>query len=164
QTASPPGAGGPYFQSSDLRTAYLGKGTSCSNLTGFGQSIGIVAFDAYTQPGTPSSVDGGLAPIDDVTNFLSTSGLVSCAGNGNVLPCTPQPILRTVNATCMAAGQTGCIPAYPPNGSNPGPVIPSGNTGSAEAALDVEAAIAMAPSAQIVNIVGSSIDSILSAF
>jgi hypothetical protein len=43
-------------------------------------------------------------------------------------------------------------------------VIPSGTTGSQEAALDVENAIAMAPSAQIVNVIGSSIDSILSTF
>ncbi len=142
--------GGTLFGSSDLRTAYLGIGTTCSTLTGAGQAIGIVAFDAFTQLGTIGP-DGGVE-TDDITTYEAETGLVNCNTNGGALPCTPYPKLITVNTP----------PVFPPNGTNAGPAMPSGNTGSSEAALDVEMAMAMAPGAQIVNVEGQSIDSVLS--
>ena len=88
--------GGFLFQGSDLRTAYLGTGTSCSTLTGAGQSIGIVSFDAMTLPGA-TSPDGGMV-LDDFTAFVNATGSFS----------TPAPIRRLVDtATGVPSGGAG---------------------------------------------------------
>ena len=147
---NPNPSNGPLFGSSDLRTAYLGPGSTCSTLTGAGQSIGIVAFDAFTQFGT-LGLDGGVE-TDDIKNYEIQTNINGCQIPGAAPPCTPYPILRTVNA-----------PPVFPLGASPGTAQPSGTNASVEAAIDVEMAIAMAPGAQIVNVEGQSIDSILSA-
>ncbi|MGO9833058.1 MAG: protease pro-enzyme activation domain-containing protein [Polyangiaceae bacterium] len=75
-----------YWASSDLRTAYLGTGTSCSSLTGAGQQIGLVEFDGFTQPSATGSGDIGV--------YEMQTGLASPTGVSSV----PAPMLVPVNA------------------------------------------------------------------
>jgi kumamolisin len=130
---TPPVSG--LFQGSDLRSAYLGSGTTCSSLTGMGQQIGIAAYDGYS-------------PIDIIAYEANTNlgNFFSDLYFGSVSPPpVPQP---SVSAGTLLNGFNG---------------KPSGGLGSLELALDIEMAIAMAPGAQVIPIEGRFPDSIFSA-
>jgi hypothetical protein len=57
----------PTYQGSDLRSAYLGNGTTCSSLTGSGQQVGLVEFDGFS-PATATSAG-------DIGTYQTNTGL-----------------------------------------------------------------------------------------
>lgn len=80
------GPGGSYL-SSDFRTAYLGSGSSCSQLTGKGQSVGIVSFDGYTP--TVGSTPGDIQTyetINSLTNVPAVNPVLVNLPNGALAP------------------------------------------------------------------------------
>jgi Pro-kumamolisin, activation domain/Cellulose binding domain len=129
-TMAPSGARAPV----DLRAAYLGN-TTCTALTGAGQSIGLLG-DGYS----------GFTP-GDISTYLTTQNVLgqSLANSGFHF----QPIEVR----------------QPSIGTPQGPVRPldaDGNSSSVEITLDIEMSLAMAPEARIVVFQGSVLlDSIL---
>ncbi len=80
-TATQPGVPGTplLMQSSDLRGAYLGVGSTCSSLTGSGQTIGLVELDDFVD----TDVAGAPTSYETVTNLSGVPPVVRETVPGN---------------------------------------------------------------------------------
>jgi hypothetical protein len=99
----------PAFQGSDLRAAYLGTTGSCAQLTGQGQSIGLVEFDGYTQAsgGTSGDIEAyeantGLKNVPAVVPVLLNKVSGQPSGGGGSTECAADIEM----AIAMAPGAT----------------------------------------------------------
>jgi hypothetical protein len=130
---APPGDGS--FQGSDVRSVYLGGGgSSCAGLFGDGQSIGIAQFDGFDPA--------------DIGAFEMRVGLLG----------TTPPLEIQVSGDPM--GRSAGCPTCPAGPLAP-PLTPTAESGTVEASADIEAAISMAPRAQIIVFQGANQDSVL---
>jgi hypothetical protein len=121
------------FQSSDLRGAYLGSGTSCSGLQGAGQSIGLLEFDGFT--------------ATDITSYERQTNLMGV------------PTVQ-VQVTDDPLGRSPGCPSCPSGPLAP-PLAPTAELGTVECSGDIEFAIAMAPQANVIAFEGTLGDSVL---
>jgi hypothetical protein len=68
------GGGGTSYRAADLRNAFLGVGSTCQNLDGSGQVVGLVGFDVFNKSDVDAYDALQLPPITDNAKVVATEG------------------------------------------------------------------------------------------
>jgi alpha-tubulin suppressor-like RCC1 family protein len=133
--------------------------------------LGVSGLDNYLQPklATGTAPLGGYQPSDLRSAYLGEAACAALDGSGQSIGIfgfnsgfDPNDVAQFRSRTHLPAGlPVQVFSGDDPTNPAPTPAVPDGNGGELELTLDLEAAIAIAPQAQIVTFEGRNFDATL---